>query len=56
MGTFKIMIDSIIVGYGLAGFNIAWQMSQYQKEGESSPGMTIVYPDVYKTGDPIYVD
>jgi glycine/D-amino acid oxidase-like deaminating enzyme len=26
------MIDSIIVGYGLAGFNIAWQMSQYQKE------------------------
>ena len=31
-------------------------MVQYQKEGESSPGMTIVYPDVYKTGDPIYVD
>ena len=31
-------------------------MVQYQKEGESSPGMTIVYPDVYKTGDPIFVD
>ena len=26
------MIDSIIVGYGLAGFNIAWQMSQNQKD------------------------
>lgn len=26
------MIDSIIVGYGLAGFNISWQMSQHQKD------------------------
>ncbi len=31
-------------------------MVQYQKEGEPSNTMTIVYPDVYKTGDPIYVD
>jgi len=30
-------------------------MVQYQKEGEPSNTMTIVYPDVYKTGDPIYV-
>jgi len=28
---------------------------QYQKEGEPSNTMTIVYPDTYKTGDPIYV-
>ena len=26
------MIDSILVGYGLAGFNIAWQMSHHQKD------------------------
>jgi glycine oxidase len=25
------MIDSIVVGYGLAGFNIAWQLKQHQK-------------------------
>lgn len=25
------MIDSIIVGYGLAGFHMAWQMHQHQK-------------------------
>ena len=31
-------------------------MVQYQKEGEPSNTMTIVYPEVYKTGDPIYVD
>jgi branched-chain amino acid transport system substrate-binding protein len=30
-------------------------MVQYQKEGEASNTMTIVYPDVYKTGDAIYV-
>ena len=30
-------------------------MVQYQKEGEPSNTMTIVYPDVYKTGEPIYV-
>ncbi|MEK9655076.1 MAG: ABC transporter substrate-binding protein [Halieaceae bacterium] len=30
-------------------------MVQYQKEGEPSNKMTIVYPEVYKTGDPIYV-
>ena len=30
-------------------------MVQYQKEGEPSNTMTIVYPDVYKTGDAIYV-
>ena len=30
-------------------------MVQYQKEGEASNPMTIVYPDVYKTGDAIYV-
>jgi hypothetical protein len=31
-------------------------MVQYQKEGEPSNTMTIVYPEVYKTGDPVYVD
>lgn len=30
-------------------------MVQYQKEGEPSATMTIVYPDAYKTGEPIYV-
>ena len=30
-------------------------MVQYQKEGEPSNTMTIVYPDVYKTGEAIYV-
>ena len=30
-------------------------MVQYQKEGEPSNTMTIVFPDVYKTGDPIYI-
>lgn len=30
-------------------------MVQYQEEGEPSNTMTIVYPDVYITGDPIYV-
>ena len=30
-------------------------MVQYQKEGEASNTMTIVYPEVYKTGDAIYV-
>ena len=30
-------------------------MVQYQKEGEPSNTMTIVYPDVYKTGESIYV-
>jgi len=31
-------------------------MVQYQKEGEPSNTMTIVYPDTYKTGDPIFVN
>ncbi len=31
-------------------------MVQYQKEGEPSNTMTIVYPDAYKTGDPIFVN
>ena len=30
-------------------------MVQYQKEGEPSNTMTIVFPEVYKTGDPIYI-
>ena len=30
-------------------------MVQYQNEGEPSNTMAIVYPDVYKTADPIYV-
>ncbi len=30
-------------------------MVQYQKEGEAPNTMTIVYPEVYKTGDAIYV-
>ena len=33
----------------------AISMVQYQKEGEPSNTMTIVYPDVYKTGESIYV-
>ncbi len=28
---------------------------QYQKEGQNSAEATIVYPDAYKTGDPIFV-
>ncbi len=31
-------------------------MVQYQKEGEPSNTMTIVYPDTYKTGEPIFVN
>ena len=33
--------------------DVALTMIQYQKEGEDSGGATIVFPDVYKTGDAI---
>ncbi len=33
--------------------DVALTVIQYQKEGEDSGSATIVYPDVYKTGDPI---
>ncbi len=33
----------------------ALTMIQYQKEGQSSIDAPIVWPDVYKTGDAIYV-
>ncbi len=33
--------------------DVALTMIQYQKEGENSGNATIVYPDVYKTGEPI---
>ena len=36
--------------------DVAITMVQYQKEGEPSNTMTIVYPDAYKTGEPEYVD
>jgi ABC-type branched-subunit amino acid transport system substrate-binding protein len=35
--------------------DVALTVIQYQKEGQSSGSAPIVYPDVYKTGDPIYV-
>ena len=36
--------------------DVAITMVQYQKEGEPSNTMTIIYPDAYKTGEPEYVD
>ncbi|MDG2197983.1 MAG: ABC transporter substrate-binding protein [SAR324 cluster bacterium] len=36
--------------------DVAITMVQYQKEGEPSNTMTIVYPEAYKTGEPEYVD
>ena len=33
--------------------DVALTVIQYQKEGEDSGSATIVYPDVYKTGEPI---
>ena len=36
--------------------DVAITMVQYQKEGEPSNTMIIVYPDAYKTGEPEYVD
>ena len=36
--------------------DVAITMVQYQEEGEPSNTMTIVYPDPYKTGDPVYMD
>ncbi len=33
----------------------AMTMIQYQKEGQSSVDAPIVWPDTYKTGDPVYV-
>ncbi len=36
--------------------DVAITMVQYQKEGEPSNTMTIVYPDAYKTGEPEFVD
>ena len=38
------------------GPDVASTMVQYQEEGEPSNTMTIVYPDSYKTGDPVYMD
>ena len=31
-------------------------MIQYQEEGQASTDAAIVYPDAYKTADPIFVD
>ena len=36
--------------------DVAITMIQYQKKGQSSADATIVYPDTYKTGDPIWVN
>lgn len=36
--------------------DVALTVIQYQKEGEDSGGATIVWPDAYKTGDPVYVN
>lgn len=36
--------------------DVAITMVQYQKEGEPSNTMIIVYPDAYKTGEPEFVD
>jgi ABC-type branched-subunit amino acid transport system substrate-binding protein len=36
--------------------DVAITMVQYQVDGEPSNTMTIVYPDSYKTGEPIYMD
>lgn len=35
--------------------DVALTVIQYQEVGEDSGGATIVWPDAYKTGDPIYV-
>jgi len=35
--------------------DVALTVIQYQKEGESSGNSPIVFPDAYKTGEPIYV-
>jgi len=35
--------------------DVALTVIQYQEEGESSSEATIVWPDAYKTGEPIYV-
>ncbi len=35
--------------------DVALTVIQYQKEGQSSGSAPIVYPDAYKTGEPIYV-
>jgi len=36
--------------------DVAVTMIQYQEEGQSSADATIVYPDVYKNGDPVFVN
>jgi ABC-type branched-subunit amino acid transport system substrate-binding protein len=35
--------------------DVALTMIQYQEEGQSSADAAIVYPDAYKTADPVYV-
>jgi branched-chain amino acid transport system substrate-binding protein len=35
--------------------DVAITMIQYQEEGQSSADAPIVYPDTYKTGDPVFV-
>ena len=35
--------------------DVALTVIQYQEEGENSGTATIVWPDAYKTGDPVYV-
>lgn len=35
--------------------DVALTVIQYQEEGENSGSATIVWPDAYKTGDPVYV-
>ena len=36
--------------------DVAITMVQYQEDGEPSNTMTIVFPEAYKTGDPVYID
>lgn len=36
--------------------DVALTVIQYQVEGENSGSATIVWPDAYKTGDPVYVN
>ena len=36
--------------------DVALTVIQYQEEGQSSVDAPIVWPDAYKTGDPVYVN
>lgn len=52
--------DPSVDGYGDEWWHqwpdVALTVIQYQEEGESSGSATIVWPDAYKTGDPVYVN